>query len=190
VSLNGNVSNNIYPFVLGRRRLGDERDIATAKNRQERIKAIRNAQRAYQGLYVVLRGQGLFDAAAPHRLREQRLRRRELRTRGNLLGWLFYWLLDIVAGYGEKPRRTLLWYLATILSFAAALALLAPGGISQANLLNALIDSVLSFHGRGLAPNTSFTTSTVPALSAVETIIGLFIEISFIATFVQRYFHR
>jgi hypothetical protein len=30
------------------------------------------------------------------------------------------------------------------------------------------------------------TTSTVPALSTVEAIIGVFIEIWFIATFVQR----
>jgi hypothetical protein len=170
--------------------LGDESDIAIAKDPQARLKAIRNAQRAYHGLYVALRDQGLFDAASPHRLREQRLRRRELRERGNLFGWIFYWLLDIVAGYGEKPGRTLLWYLATILSFAVGYALLAPGGISLATMPNALIDSVLSFHGRGLAPNASFTASAVPALSAVEAIIGLFIEISFIATFVQRYFNR
>src|SRR6266566_9625906 len=54
--------------------------------------------------------------------------------------------------------------------------------------LYALIISIISFHGRGFFPGGFLPTFPMAAFAACEAIIGLTIEISFIATFTQSYF--
>jgi len=58
------------------RRLGDEVAIKEAKGRRARIRASRDAARAYRGLSLALRAQGLLVPAARYRLREQVLERK------------------------------------------------------------------------------------------------------------------
>jgi len=51
----------------------------------------------------------------------------------------------------------------------------------------------MSFHGRGFFPSLSSETNLhnpLVMLAAAEAIIGLLIEISFIATFTQRFFGK
>ena len=50
--------------------------------------------------------------------------------------------------------------------------------------------SITSFHGRGFFPAALSLGDPVALLAAAEAIIGLFIELVFIATFTQRYFAR
>jgi hypothetical protein len=46
-----------------------------------------------------------------------------------------------------------------------------------------------AFHGRGLFPGGGLALDDpITILAAVEAILGLFIEITFIATFTQRFF--
>lgn len=52
----------------------------------------------------------------------------------------------------------------------------------------ALVLSVSSFHGRGFFQPVQSLGDPVAILGAGEAIVGLFIEISFIATFTQRFF--
>jgi hypothetical protein len=52
----------------------------------------------------------------------------------------------------------------------------------------ALILSVSSFHGRGFFQPLQSLGDPVAALASIEAVVGLFIEISFIATFTQRFF--
>jgi hypothetical protein len=47
---------------------------------------------------------------------------------------------------------------------------------------------VSACHGRGFFQPLESLGDPVAALAALEAVIGLFIEISFIATFTQRYF--
>ncbi len=49
--------------------------------------------------------------------------------------------------------------------------------------------SVTSFHGRGFFPGGLPLDDPVTVLAALEAVIGLLIEISFIATFTQRFFN-
>lgn len=56
------------------------------------------------------------------------------------------------------------------------------------NLTEAAVFSITSFHGRGFFPGALKLDDPVTVLATVEAIFGLFIEISFIATFTQRYF--
>jgi hypothetical protein len=50
---------------------------------------------------------------------------------------------------------------------------------------------VTSFHGRGFFPGGGLALDDpITILAAIEAILGLFIEITFIATFTQRFFAR
>ena len=100
-------------------------------------------------------------------------------------GYIFSWFLDILAGYGYKPGRSVLIYLLMILGFATCYHFV--GHLSPSE---ALIFSVTSFHGRGFLPGPFALNSPVTGLAALEAVIGLFIEISFIATFTQRFFGK
>jgi len=95
--------------------------------------------------------------------------------------------LDVLAGYGYRPARTIFWYLVVIVGFAIAYNLL--GHIPL--LPDALVFSLTSFHGRGFFPSLSGETSLHNPLvifAASEAVVGLIIEISFIATFTKRFF--
>ena len=47
-----------------------------------------------------------------------------------------------------------------------------------------------TYHGRGFLPGPFALGDPVTALAALEAVVGIFIEISFIATFTQRFFGR
>ena len=147
--------------------------------------------RANRQLAVVLRAQGLNEAADRFAYRAQVLRRRVLRRSGTRAygPYLFSWLLDVLAGYGYKPGRTLAAYLATVLGFAIIYYVLGHVAGNQPSMspLYALIISIISFHGRGFFPAGFLPTLPMAVCAACEAIIGLTIEISFIATFTQRY---
>ncbi len=111
--------------------------------------------------------------------------------------YLFSGFLYLVAGYGYRPMRTLIWYFVIIFGFATAynvfghLSLFPP---------DALVYSLTSFHGRGFFPGLENQASLqdpsamlhhpLVILAALEAVVGLFIEISFIATFTQRFFGK
>jgi len=103
---------------------------------------------------------------------------------------LLSWFLFLIAGYGYRPGISFLWYIAIIVSFALVyhafgnLPLFPPG---------AFVYSITSFHGRGFFPGLEYRTSLtdpIVMLAALEAMIGLLVEISFIATFTQRFFGK
>jgi hypothetical protein len=171
-------------------RLGDERAIAHAQTREERITACRSAARAYRGLAVALRAQGLASVASSYRLRQQRLERRALRHQRKYGAWLFSGLLDLISGYGEEPVRILLAYLTVVLGFAAAywsVTHFLETRLAQLSWDEALVLSLTSFHGRGFFPGFLSLGDWVARLGAAEAVIGLFIELILIATFSKRF---
>jgi len=99
--------------------------------------------------------------------------------------YAFSWFLDILAGYGYKPGRSLFIYILMIAVFATCYYL-----VGHLTPSEALIFSVTSFHGRGFLPGPFALNSPITGLAAIEAVAGLFIEISFIATFTQRFFGR
>ncbi len=103
--------------------------------------------------------------------------------------YIFALFLNVLAGYSYRPGRSLLCYLVVIFGFATSYY--AIGHIPL--LPNACVLSLTSFHGRGFFPGLeSKTTLDNPlvVLAAIEAVVGLFIEISFIATFTQRFFGK
>jgi hypothetical protein len=171
-------------------RLGDEQAIAQAQTREEQVMACRSAARAYRGLAVALRAQGLVSVASSYRLREQRLERRALRHQRKYGAWFFSGLLDLIAGYGEEPVRILLAYLTVVLGFAAAywsVTHFLETKLAQLSWDEALVLSLTSFHGRGFFPGFLSLGDWVARLGAAEAVIGLFIELILIATFSKRF---
>ncbi len=150
----------------------------------------REALQANRQLSVALQNQGLNEDAARFAYRAQQLQRIILRQQHKFGQYLFSWFLDLIAGYGYRPGRSVCWYLAVILSFALAYHVF--GGLSLFPP-DAFIYSLTSFHGRGFFPGLEHTTSLhdpLVMLAALEAVVGLLIEISFIATFTQRFFGK
>jgi len=177
-----------------RERIAREERTPRETQQQLELERFRAAVRANRQLAVVLRAQGLNEAADRFAYRAHVLQRRVLWRSGarSYGSYFFSCFLDVLAGYGYKPGRTVIAYISTILSFAIiyfALGLLAGYRVSISPLY-ALIISIISFHGRGFFPGGFLPTLPMAVFAACEAIIGLTIEISFIATFTQRYFGK
>jgi len=195
VAWNGAILANVRWDQLPR--LGDEAAIKAATSRTERVGALRGTARAYRGLAKALQAQGLTIPALKYRAREQQLERRAQLYSFAIGPWLFSWLLNLVSGYGDNPGRALGCYLAVVGTFTGAYWALTNqvlGGIqsNSAHLAwyEALVLSISSFHGRGFFPATLSLGDPIALVAAAEAIIGLFIELVFIATFTQRFFAR
>lgn len=178
-----------------------------AIGREKHLKRCQSAVRANRQLALAMQAQGMNEMAVRFAYRAQVLQRKVLwrqmmwglveaqpsdstvrkwRRRGQKFGaCVFSWFLDMLAGYGYKPGRSLLIYLLVIAVFATCYSVF--GHLSP---LEALVFSVTSFHGRGFLPGPFALSNPVTALAALEAVVGLFIEISFIATFTQRFFGR
>jgi hypothetical protein len=154
--------------------------------------------RAYRQVAARLRDQGMADAADRFAYRAQVRERGVLLRELRLPQYLGSWILAILAGYGYRPGRTLFWYLAVIAGFTVLymqattgwipFGLPAPSALAPLPWYEALILSVSSFHGRGFFQPLQSLGDPIAALAAIEAVVGLFIEIAFIATFTQRFF--
>jgi hypothetical protein len=102
-------------------------------------------------------------------------------------------VLALLAGYGYRHGRTILWYLAVFAAFTfmymqattgwIPFGLPAPSALAPLPWYEAQILSVSSFHGRGFFQPLQSLGDSEAALAAHEAVIGLFIAI-----FTQRYF--
>jgi uncharacterized protein YjbI with pentapeptide repeats len=192
------------------RMLGDERMArepldpnGKLKDPKAHLAEFRTAVRASRQLAVALREQGLNEQADLFAYRAQVLQREVLRREalrwpaaGERQAWrrralrggqyIFSLFLDGLAGYGYRPGRSLAAYIVSLVIFALAYVLVEPG----LGWVGAVALSVNSFHGRGFFAGAAAPTDPVTLLAALEAIVGLVIEISFIATFTQRFFGR
>src|SRR5260370_29284495 len=109
------------------RELGDEQVARQAKdsegrikNKQTRLDEYKEAVRANRQLAVVLRDQGLNEEADHFAYRAQLLQRTVWRLQGRQLKFALSWFLYLLAGYGYRPVRSVIWYLFIIFGFALA----------------------------------------------------------------------
>jgi uncharacterized protein YjbI with pentapeptide repeats len=188
--------------------LGDEykaqqkKDLHGMKYPTTRLREYQRAVRANRQLAVALQAQGLNEEAARFAYRANVLQRKvlwfqmsqpkaSLRQRGRKLSaWVFSHLLNLVAGYGYKPERSLLAYLLVIFGFMGLYLLTSHFTTPHLRWDEALVLSLSSFHGRGFFSQTITLGDAYARLAVTEAVLGLFIEISFIATFTQRFFGR
>jgi hypothetical protein len=180
----------------GVKMLGDEYEARQTthagkrKNSAIRLEEYEAAVRANRQLAVALRSQGLDEEAARFAYRAQLLQRIVLRLQGKFASYLFSLLLDLLAGYGYRPGRSALAYVVVICTFMGLYLLVAHTTPTHLNWDEALVLSVSSFHGRGFFLQNVTLGDPFVRLAAAEAVLGLLIEISFIATFTQRFFGR
>lgn len=160
------------------------------KSAERRLREYKQAVRAYRQLSVALQNQGIYEDAARFSYHAQVLQRTVLHLQKHTGQYLFSYFLDILAGYGYRPGRTVITYLLVIGLFALTYALLSLNIHPGLSPLGCIIFSVTSFHGRGFFPGGLPLDSPLTVLAACEAVIGLVIEISFIATFTQRFFGK
>lgn len=185
--------------------LGDELFAHSSKNQTGKDKSSKEwlegygaSVQSYRQLAVALRSQGLNEDADRFAYRAQMLQREVLRRQGHALRWLGSLLLDLVSGYGYKPLRSVVTYILVVLAFAAGYfaltnPILGPAVSTHTTPLQwyeAIVLSISSFHGRGLFPPGVTLNDPIAILAAGEAVLGLLIEIIFIATFTQRFFAR
>ncbi len=182
------------------------------KTKNVRLREYQEATRANRQLAVALEGQGLNQDAVRFAYCANLLQRKVLwyqifviqtrhlimkrrfgilRERVQRFGsYIFSLFLDVLAGYGYKPERTLGWYLLVVFGFTLAYTFF--GKLPW--WPDALVYSLTSFHGRGFLPGLNGRTITLHSplvvIAAFEAVIGLLIELSFIATFTQRFFGK
>ncbi len=166
------------------------------KNRSIRRMEYEEAARANRQLAIVLQAQGFRRDPVRFAYRAEVLEKHVfwlemiqhgmvLRRRIQALGfWLFSWFLYLLAGYGYKPLRSFLAYLLVIGIFMGLYLLLNP----HLAWYEALVVSMTAFHGRGFSPSTFTPGDPVSIASAVEALVGLIIEVTFIATLTRRFF--
>ncbi len=117
------------------------------------------------------------------------LRRVKLRKRiRKFRSYVFSLLLDGIAGYGYKPGRSAIVYLLVITIFASIYFVLGMTiGTHYLTWYEALVVSLTAFHGRGFFSDQFKPGDPQALAAAIEAVVGLLIEISFIATFTQRF---
>lgn len=178
--------------------LGDEavaRDRYTRagqlKTPEQRLNHYLRATRANRQVAIVLRNHGLTEHADRFAYRAQICQRSVFWRQHQWFRCFVSWILWLIAGYGYKPKRSFLAYLIVLSAFAVGYYFLAPLSGVHFEPLGAVVFSITSFHGRGFSPGESVNiTNLVVVLAAVEAIIGLLIDVIFIATLTNRFFAR
>jgi len=160
---------------VDRRRAGRVRPRSRLEREQEAVRTCRQ-------LVTVLQDQGLYGDAARFSYCAHVLQRNVLFQQCRFGSYLLSWLLFLLAGYGYKPFRIALWYIAIV-----GLCALVYGALGASD---PLIESVAAFHGRGFFPDQLHLNGPAYEIAAAEAVVGLLIEISFIATVSPRFFGR
>lgn len=159
------------------------------KDKETRLRHFKNAVMANRQVATQLHTQGLNEQADRFAYRAQVLQRQVLRRQRHWVRWLGSVLLDMVAGYGYKPIRSIFTYLLVVIVFAAVYFGLGGAHGQPLSVNESVVVSLTAFHGRGFFATAFQPGDPQAAVAAIEAIIGLLIEISFIATFTNRFFN-
>ena len=159
-------------------------------SRNTRVAGWGAAERAYRQLSVELKNHGLREPADRFSYRADIMRRKALGATGPRawLSWLGSAFLWAVVGYGFRPIRCVGVYLGVVAVFASAYAAASRGSQHQLDLRAAITLSVLAFHGRGIVSDPFGLRDLVTSLTAAEAIVGLLLEVTFIAALTRRLF--
>ena len=126
---------------------------------------------------------GIYDIAAKFYYREMEARRKaQSWKRLHLKMW--YWVMRMLCGYGEKPERVAISAAMVVLSLASIY--FAIGTLTPNTFLNSLYYSAVSFTALGYGSWAPEPTGWVKGLGAFESFIGVFMMALFLVTFVRK----
>lgn len=149
--------------------------------------AFDDAVRVNTQLATELRRQGLGPEADHFAFEARLAQQRVWRLNRNWRRALANRTLRALCGYGFRPSLLLWWYAGINAAAVVAYLIVDRTKHSHPSVLDAITLSLTAFHGRGfVASGFSNLTSPAVAIAACEAVIGLFIEATFVGTFVQR----
>ena len=157
-------------------------------NESQRLRAtLRDAVTANQRLAAELHSRGLNRVGDNFAFIARRHERMLKRVEGNVSSASLDAFLEMLCGYGYRVGRVIMWYLAVVAGFTLLFHYIVPGHLGW---LTSLVLSVTSFHGRGFSgvfSSSSTIPLTVGVLAVAESVLGLIVEATFVATFVRRF---
>lgn len=173
-------------YHKARRRSGDTWSV----HNRRRIIWYSEAAQTYRQLSIALRSQGMNDQARRFTYRAEVARfwslLHSLTQPKQWAPFVFSLLLGSISGWGYRLYRSAILYVTTILIFAD---LYRATSRYQYNWREAVVLSIIAFHGRAFSPNDNYGLGTTfSAVAAAEAFVGLFIEAIVIATFTRRLF--
>ncbi|HLX55441.1 MAG TPA: pentapeptide repeat-containing protein, partial [Ktedonobacteraceae bacterium] len=107
-----------------------------------------------------------------------------------MIGYLSSWLLDLFAGYGYKPLRCFITYVLVIGAFMIIYYTQGMAYGPHISWIQSLILSMTAFHRRAFFPAQFQLSGPQAFTSAIESFVGLVIEIGLVVTFAQRFFRK
>ena len=148
------------------------------------------AAQTYRQLSIALRSQGMNYQARRFTYRAEVARfwslLHSLTQPKQWAPFVFSLLLGSISGWGYRLYRSAILYVTTILIFAD---LYRATSRYQYNGREAVVLSIIAFHGRAFSPNDNYGLGTTfSAVAAAEAFVGLFIEAIVIATFNKKTF--
>lgn len=166
-----------------------------SRKRDEILSRWKAAVRAYRLLATALRNQGMSEEADRFTYRARICQQQVFRYQRKRGRAFWFHFLDFIAGHSFKPERTVIAYASIIIVFAHIFWAVSVfwhtiPATQPVTWYEAIVLSFSSFHGRGFFPSGITTGDPLAVVAVFEAVFGLFIEISFIATFTQRYFGR
>lgn len=165
----------------------EEQERAKAQRRKRlQISLDESAVRVNRQVTALLRDQGLSESADYFGFIAKVAERRLFWHRGAWLRLAGSWILAAVAGYGYRPLRAIITYLATICCFAGIYLALTR----SLSVLEAFILSATAFHGRGYLSVSGNLGNPIGLAAVVESSIGLLVEVLVIATLTQRFLSK
>jgi uncharacterized protein YjbI with pentapeptide repeats len=155
----------------------------------------KSAVRAYRLLATALRDQGMNEEADRFAYRARVCQQQVFRFQKKRGSAFWNRFLDIIAGYGYRPERTIIAYISILMAFAflfwaVSVFWVTTPTTQHLSWYESIFLSISSFHGRGFFPTGISTGDPLAGVAIFEAVMGLFIEVSFIATFTQRYFGK
>lgn len=173
--------------------LGDEREARRPidiegwrKSKQMRFYEYRSAVRANRQLATALQAQGLNEDAARFAYRAQLVQRKVYWYKRKIWHYIGSLFLGLVSGYGYRVGRCFITYSLVIGVFATIYHLLSTNPAWN----ESIVISMTAFHGRGFFPEQFKPGDPQAVVAAIESFVGLLIEVTFIATLTQRLFGK
>lgn len=165
--------------------LGDERLASWRGGADTYVPVIR----AYRQLATALHAEDVHDDATRFAYRGRVWQRRLRLRRFELLRYLGSWLQAIVAGYGYRPGRAVLWYTGIVGAFALIsyqLPHLVNVGMAPLSWSQSVATSLAASQGVAFYHLVTQPHARVSSLALVEGALGLLDELGLIVALVRR----
>lgn len=142
------------------------------------------ASEAYRRLKIWYTEHGMYDITGKFFYREMEVRRKAQSWKEEPHLKLWYWVMRMLCGYGEKPERVAISAAAII--FGLAVAYFLWGTFNSSSFWDTLYYSVASFTALGYGQWAPQPSGWAKGMGAGEAVIGVSMMALFLVTFTRK----